>query len=214
MKALLTWGGWKGHEPEKCTRMVEEALKGRGFHTEMHDTLACYEDLDHLKRQDLIVQCWTMSAIERPQEQNLLEAVAGGVGFGGWHGGMCDAFRQNTNYQFMCGGQWVAHPGGIIDYSVQIGPEPDPVTEGMTEIKMHSEQYYVHVDPNVKVLMTTTFEAFGDRPVPVTWKKMWGKGRVFYTSLGHVAADLETPGVLEMLIRGLVWAAEGKAAAA
>jgi len=100
-----------------------------------------------------------MSAIERPQEQNLLEAVAGGVGFGGWHGGMCDAFRQNTNYQFMCGGQWVAHPGGIIDYSVQIGPEPDPVTEGMTEIKMHSEQYYVHVDPNVKVLMTTTFEA-------------------------------------------------------
>jgi len=214
MKALLTWGGWEGHEPEACMRMVDQALKGRGVETEIRDTLACYEDLDHLKRQDLIVQCWTMSTIEREQEKNLLAAVADGVGFGGWHGGMCDAFRQNTNYQFMCGGQWVAHPDGVIDYAVRIGPERDPITEGMTEIAMHSEQYYVHVDPNVEVLMTTTFKAFGDRPVPVTWKKTWGKGRVFYTSLGHVAADFETPQVLDMLVRGLVWAAEGRAAAA
>lgn len=207
MKALLTWGGWDGHEPQACMGIVDEALKERGFQTEVHDTLACYDDLDHLKAQDLIVQCWTMSEIAKEQERNLLAAVASGVGFGGWHGGMGDAFRQHTDYQFMCGGQWVAHPGGVIDYTVQIGPEPDPITDGMTELAMHSEQYYVHVDPNVKVLMTTTFADCGPRPVPVTWTKRWGKGRVFYTSLGHVAADLRVPQVLPMLVRGLVWAA-------
>jgi type 1 glutamine amidotransferase len=206
MKALLVWGGWEGHEPEKCTRMVEAALRDRGVETDVRQGLAAYDDLGLLEAQDLIVQCVTMSKIERQQEQNLLAAVEGGVGFGGWHGGMCDAFREHTNYQFMCGGQWVAHPGGVIDYTVQIGPEPDPITEGMSEFAMRSEQYYVHVDPNVKVLMTTTFAAYGPRPVPVTWTKRWGKGRVFYTSLGHVAADLAVPPVMPMLVRGLLWA--------
>ncbi len=107
----------------------------------------------------------------------------------------------------MTGGQWVAHPGGVIDYSVQVVDQQDPVTQGLGEFNMHSEQYYLHVDPNMKVLATTTFSAehadwIDGCTIPVAWKKMHGKGRVFYTSLGHVMKDFEVPEALEIMQTG------------
>jgi type 1 glutamine amidotransferase len=115
----------------------------------------------------------------------------------------------------MVGGQWVAHPGGVIDYSVQVTNHQDPVTKGLKDFSMHSEQYYVHVDPNVKVLATTTFNG-KNAPwiegcvIPVVWKKYYGNGRVFYSSLGHVMADFKVPEALEIQKRGILWAAESK----
>ncbi len=164
---------------------------------------------------DLIVQIWTMGKITREQEEGLLSAVRQGTGLAGWHGGTGDSFRENTEYQFMTGGQWVAHPGGVIDYEVKITNHKDEVTKGLTDFHMHSEQYYMHVDPNVKVLATTTFN--GDHApwidgavMPVAWKKYYGKGRIFYTSLGHVAADFNVPQALSIMQRGICWAAGSK----
>jgi len=153
-----------------------------------------------------------MGTITGPQEKALLDAVKNGVGIAGWHGGLCDSFRNNTEYQFMTGGQWVAHPGGVIDYTVEITDKNDPVTKGLTGFAMHSEQYYMHVDPNVKVLATTTFtdqkaDWIGGCTMPVAWKKVYGKGRVFYSSLGHVASDYKVPQALEIMKRGIRWAA-------
>ena len=73
----------------------------------------------------------------------------------------------------------------------------------------------MHVDPNVKVLATTTFsgehaEWIDGATMPVVWKKTYGKGRVFYTSLGHVAKDFDVPEALEILKRGIRWAALSK----
>jgi hypothetical protein len=158
---------------------------------------------------DLITQVVTISAI-RDQEQGLLDAIASGVGYGGWHGGMADAFRNNTNYQFMVGGQWVAHPGNIIDYTVNITKHSDPIVSGLSDFQMHSEQYYMHVDPINEVLATTTFGAqhaswIEGAVVPVVWKKRWGQGKVFYSSLGHVAKDFNVPEAKEIVRRGLLW---------
>ena len=159
----------------------------------------------------LIVPIWTMGTITHEQESGLLNTIAQGVGVAGWHGGMGDAFRNNTEYQFMVGGQWVAHPGGVIDYDVQILDHEDPVTAGLKDFHMHSEQYYMHVDPSNKVLATTTFK--GDHApwvegtvMPVAWKRHWGTGRVFYCSLGHVAKDFEVPEALTIVQRGMLWA--------
>jgi len=69
------------------------------------------------------------------------------LGMAGWHGGMCDAFRNNTTYQWMTGGQWVAHPGGCVTYEVNIINRDDPITRGVPDFKITSEQYYLHVDP-------------------------------------------------------------------
>lgn len=214
-KILFVWGGWMGHEPDKCRDIFVPWLKSEGAAVTVSDTLDSYVQYDLKKDFDLIIQAWTMGQIEANQEKALLEAVSAGTGIAGWHGGLGDSFRNNTEYQFMVGGQWVAHPGGVIDYRVNITDHNDPVTRGLVDFDMHSEQYYVHVDPNVKVLATTTFSDknaawIGGNVIPVTWKKYYGKGRVFYSSLGHVADDFKVPQALEIQKRGILWASMSK----
>ena len=209
--ALFVWGGWEGHEPKQCVDIFAPYLQEQGYEVEISNTLDTFLDEEKIKFLDLIVPVWTMGTITREQEKGLLEAVKSAVGIAGWHGGMGDAFRQNTEYQFMVGGQWVAHPGGIVTYEVNIINHEDPITAGIPDFKMTSEQYYMHVDPSNEVLATTTFSGehipwIKGCVMPVVWKRMWGKGRVFYTSLGHVAKDFEVPEALEIVKRGLLWA--------
>lgn len=210
-KALVVRGGWDGHEPIPCTDVIIPFLKENGYEVEVSDSLVSYTKPD-LNTLDLIAQAWTMGTIKPEESAGLLGAVRSGVGFAGWHGGTGDSFRNNTEYQFMVGGQWVAHPGGIIDYEVNIIDHDDPITRGINDFKMQSEQYYMHVDPSNEVLATTTFHGTADAPwikgcvMPAIWKRVYGEGRVFYTSLGHVRKDFDVPEVPEIIRRGLVWA--------
>jgi hypothetical protein len=209
MNALVVHGGWEGHEPKQVAEVFAGVLRRHGFGVEMSNTLDAYLDVEKLKRLDLIVPEWTMGTITKEQWAGLNQAVQSGVGIAGVHGGMGDSFRQNTDYQFMVGGQWVAHPGGVIDYRVHIVDHVDPVTAGLSNFNMRSEQYYMHVDPSNHVLATTTFECSGCT-MPVVWKRTWGKGRVFYSSLGHVAKDFDVPEALTIIERGMLWAAAGR----
>ena len=209
--ALFVWGGWEGHEPKQCTDIFSSYLQEQGYAVEISDTLDSYLNADKLHAMDLIVQVWTMDTITPEQEKGLLEAVKSGVGFAGWHGGMADSFRNSVEYQFMVGGQWVAHPGNIIDYEVNIIDHEDPITSGLSDFKVHSEQYYMHVDPSNQVLATTTFSGeyvpwIEGVVIPVVWKRQWGAGKVFYSSVGHVAADFNVPQAREIVNRGMVWA--------
>jgi len=210
-RALMVWGGWEGHEPKQCVDIFAPFLEESGFEVTIANTLDVYLDKDLMDSLSLIVPVWTMGTITPEQEKGLLDAVASGVGIAGWHGGMGDSFRNNTDYQWMVGGQWVAHPDGITDYVVNIVDHEDPITKGIDDFKMHSEQYYMHVDPSNEVLATTTFNSpaapwINGTVMPVVWKRMWNKGRVFYSSLGHVAADFEVPEALEIQKRGMLWA--------
>ncbi|MBN1399951.1 MAG: ThuA domain-containing protein [Anaerolineae bacterium] len=212
MKALIVQGGWQGHEPKQVSEIFEKALRERGFEVQVSDTLDAFRDGEALKQLDLIIPVWTMGSIEREQLRPLLEAVRSGVGIAGVHGGMGDSFRQETEYQYMVGGQWVAHPGNDgVEYVVHIEDVDDPIIAGLHDFTVKSEHYFMHVDPGNHVLATTKF---GDTVMPVTWTKMYGKGRVFYSSLGHVAQVFEQdPQILEMVVRGMLWAAAGKAEA-
>ncbi|MCS7220279.1 MAG: ThuA domain-containing protein [Anaerolineae bacterium] len=209
--ALFVWGGWEGHEPKQCVDIFAPWLRDQGYEVEIADTLDVYLNQEKMKSLSLIVQVWTMGTITREQEQGLLDAIASGVGFAGWHGGMADSFRNSTDYQFMVGGQWVAHPGGIIDYEVHIVKPEDPIVAGLKDFKMHSEQYYMHVDPSNEVLATTTFSGeyvpwIAGVVMPVVWKRRWGQGRVFYCSLGHVAKDFDVIEARTIVQRGMLWA--------
>jgi type 1 glutamine amidotransferase len=209
--ALFVLGGWEGHEPQQCAAIFAPRLREAGYTVDLVDTLDVYLDAARLQAVDLIVQVWTMGALTAEQELGLLDAVKSGVGFGGWHGGMSDAFRNNPNYQFMVGGQWVAHPGNIIDYGVSITDHDDPITAGLPDFRMHSEQYYMHVDPSNTVLATTTFSGthvdwIADTVMPVVWKRRWGAGKVFHATLGHVATDFDVPEARTIVERGLLWA--------
>ena len=209
--ALFVWGGWDGHEPKQCTDAVAPAVEAAGFKVDIADTLDAYLDTEKLQTYNVIIPIWTMGEISGDQWSGLSEAVKGGVGVAGWHGGMGDAFRNNTDYQFMVGGQWVAHPGGCVEYEVNIKRTDDPITQGIKDFKISSEQYYMHVDPSNEVLASTMIKVehcpwIPRCEMPVLWKRMWEKGRVFYSSLGHCAADFEVPEVLETIKRGIVWA--------
>jgi hypothetical protein len=211
-KALIVWGGWDGHEPKQCADVFAPFLQQQGFDLRVSDSLDVYLELDYMQSLSLVVPVWTMGAITGEQEAGLLGAIESGVGVAGWHGGMGDSFRNNTEYQFMVGGQWVAHPGGVIDYRVNITNHDDPITKGLSDFDMHSEQYYMQVDPSNEVLATTTFsgkhcEWIDGVVMPVVWKRRWGAGRVFYTSLGHVASDFAVPEAAEIVRRGMLWAA-------
>jgi type 1 glutamine amidotransferase len=168
-----------------------------------------------IKDLSLIVPCTTMSTISRDAANNLAAAVESGVGMGGHHGTMGDAFHDSPVYQFVVGGQWVAHPGNIIDYTVDVVKGDDPIMQGVKTFPYTSEQYYMHVDPGVEVLATTTFS--GEHApwikgvvMPVVWKKMYGAGRVFYSSLGHRAAEFENSNMATILRRGINWAARAE----
>jgi hypothetical protein len=209
--ALVVWGGWDGHEPQACVDRFIPFLRGHGFAVEVSDTLKAFDDAGKLQSLSLVVPCWTMGEITGDQERNLLDAIRAGVGIAGWHGGMCDAFRSSTGYQFMTGGQFVDHPGGQIDYTVNVLRKDDPIMAGISDFKMRSECYYMHVDPTNEVLATTTFTAehcpwIAGCVMPVVWKRSYGTGRVFYSSLGHVASDFDVPECLEIMKRGMLWA--------
>ena len=212
-RALINWGGWDGHEPEACATLFTELLTEKNFEVDVANDLGCYTDEAYMQRLDLIVPVWTMSEISKEQEQGLLDAVRSGVGLAGWHGGMADSFRNNVEYQFMVGGQWVAHPGNIISYQVDITSD-DPIVAGLSNFQMHSEQYYMHTDPSNEILATTTFLGeHGEAPwirgtvMPVVWKRRWGQARVFYSSLGHIRQDFDVSEVREIMLRGMLWAA-------
>jgi uncharacterized protein len=211
-EALIVWGGWSGHEPEIGAHIVSDMLKQEGFSTYIENTTEAFAD-PAIADMSLIVPIYTMSKIEKEELDNLNRAVLGGVGLAGYHGGMADAFRESVDYHFMVGGQWVAHPGNIIDYRVDIVKPDDPIMQGLpASFPYRSEQYYMHVDPSNEVLATTTFSGehayWVDGVVmPVVWKRHHGKGRVFYSSLGHVTKEFEVPEMRTILQRGLLWAA-------
>ena len=217
-KALILRGGWDGHDPVETTDRFAVMLRTHDFDVQIYDTLDPLGDLDALLGLDLIVISYTMSTIDPAYTKNVLKAVGAGVGLAGCHGGLCDAFRQDTDWQYMTGGQWVAHPGNDgVTYGVHICAE-HPITAGIADFTVTSEQYYMHFDPAVEVLATTRFPtvcgyAMTNKPVdmPVVWTKMWGHGRIFYTSLGHKDTLFEHSPEAELLMeRGMLWASESR----
>ena len=210
-EALIVWGGWSGHEPEQCAAILADILRENGLRVHLENATKAFLS-PALPSLSLIVPIYTMSKIEKDEVSALTGAVRGGVGLAGYHGGMGDAFREAVEYQFMCGGQWVAHPGNIIDYRVTVTRRDDPIMAGIDDFDYRSEQYYMHVDPSNEVLASTTFS--GEHApwiegvvMPVVWKRRHGLGRVFYSSLGHVAKEFEVPQMRTILTRGMLWAA-------
>lgn len=218
-RALIVWGGWNGHQPKEVGEIFKGVLEKEGFAVEISDTLDAFVDENKVMGLNLIVPIWTMGKITKEQVGPILKAVReGGVGIAGCHGGMCDAFREHTEWQFMTGGQWVAHPGNDgVKYQIRIKDPDHEITRGIKDFDVASEQYYLHVDPAVRVLATTTFPTPGvEGPhtpngffeMPQVWTKYYGKGRVFYNALGHQANIFNIPEALELMRRGFLWAAK------
>jgi type 1 glutamine amidotransferase len=222
-KALIFQGGWDGHEPQKVAVRFGNLLEKNGYEIKISDTLDCLESYDEIKQYDLFVASWTGGDLKGEYTNNISRAIREGAGIAGCHGGMCDSFRNNTEWQFITGGQWVSHPGGDgVEYKVNIYHGSSPIIEGIEDFLVKSEHYYLHVDPAVEVLASTRFPVISyshisNKPVdmPVVWTKYWGLGRVFYCALGHHDdVFVNSPSAEVIMERGLLWAGEGKQYAA
>lgn len=222
---VFVYGGWKGHKPAESVDVFLPKLEAEGAIVKVFNTLDAYTDKKLMDDADLIIQTWTMGTLTKEQFNGLKRAVLNGTGLAGWHGGLGDSFRNNIHYQFMVGGQFLSHPGGQLDHTVKITNKKDPITKGIKSFELKkTEQYYMLVDPNVKVLATTTFDRASYKKkgkagienkitgsvIPVVWKKNYGKGRIFYSSIGHKMTDFDVPQVMKIQMRGFRWASEGK----
>jgi type 1 glutamine amidotransferase len=204
------WGGWDGHTPKATAEVFAGKLQEHGFRVQVENSLKPLENVEAVKQLNLIVPVWTMGEMSNEQWTGLHQAVHdAGVGLGGVHGGMGDAFRGRVEYQWLVGGQFLGHPY-VGEYTVKLTAQVSPITQGMPKsFKYSSEKYYLGIDPAITLLAYTPYEHEGQKcKMPVVWTKTWGKGRVFYSALGHVAEEFKKyPEVLEMTVRGLLWAA-------
>ncbi len=213
--AMVVWGGWEGHQPRELSELFAEVLREEGFSPEVSRSLDSFLELPRRSDVALVVPIWTMGQITAEQLAAVTESVRDGVGIAGCHGGMCDSFREATEWQFMTGGQWVAHPGNDgVEYLVRITERDHPITTGIPDFLVRSEQYYLHTDPSNHVLAVTRFPVAdgphvpnGPFDMPVVWTRMYGKGRVFYSSIGHTAEVARQKEPLELCRRGFLWAA-------
>lgn len=208
---LIVYGGWKGHQPEVFAKKIASWLENQKANVTLSESTASYLEKELMQSLDLVIQHITMSKMSNRKSKGLRDAIARGVGLAGCHGGLGDSFRNDTEYQYMVGGQFVKHPGGQIDYKVTISNTSDPVTAGINDFNLKTEQYYMHYDPNIEILATTSFSGEHDPwidgvEMPVVWKKNYGKGRVFYSALGHSEDIFDVPEVWNIMTRGIEWA--------
>jgi type 1 glutamine amidotransferase len=214
-RALVVRGGWEGHSPVEATERFLPFLESHGFQVDVHDGPQAYDDTVALAATDLVLQCYTQGEASDRQVTNLADAVRGGTGLAGWHGGIVDSYRASPDYLHLTGGQWAAHPGDFVDYEVEVVAERSdhPVVTGLDRWKHHTEQYWCLTDDLNDVLATSRFEATPDTPwqedlvVPAVWTRRWGAGRVFVSTIGHKLEDLDVPEVRTLTERGLLWAA-------
>jgi type 1 glutamine amidotransferase len=226
---IYVYGGMKGHSPKESVNLFVPILEKEGANVKVFDSFSVYEDEKLMNEADLIIQIFTDAFTSDPRMNNeqfkgLQNALINGTGFAGWHGGLGDS-SPNPLYHFIVGGDFVSHPGELKEmktakYEVKIYDSEDYITNGISDFKIFgSEQYYMMIDPNVKVLAVSEFK-LNNWPtneneikgsfMPVIWKKNYGKGRVFYSSIGHYLREFEIPEVLTMQMRGFRWASEGK----
>lgn len=239
-QALVVRGGWDGHSPVEATELFIPHLEANGFTVRVEDlgtefggsstaTPKIYTDADYLATVDLIVQSNTMNAIEADEFAGLRNAIENGTGFAGWHGGIVDSYRTNSDYLQLVGGQFVKHPAkapgdirgdgrdSFVTHTIEItdlGREHE-ITRGIDDVELETEQYWVLHDDLNDVLATTTHPAREDqewhRPItsPAVWTRLWGAGRVFVATPGHDVAVLREPSVRMIVERGLLWASRG-----
>jgi uncharacterized protein len=209
--ALVVWGGMELHTPERGAGVVRQLLEEEGFSVVVTPD---YEALgtEDVGRFDLVVPVITDGVLAPEKMNTLIAVIRAGTGLAGYHMGLATSFRASVPFRYAASCYWVQHPGNIITYRVDVTRPDHPIMAGIDSFEHTSEQYYLNYDPAVEVLATTTFS--GEfHPwrrgvvMPVVFTTVHDRGRVFYSSLGHTADELEIPQVRMILKRGLLWAA-------
>ena len=161
-------------------------------------------------------------------KQALLDAIAGGKGFVGTHSAS-DTFHPPGNkehgparyvndgdkadpYTKMLGGSFIKHDAQQKARQIVVDAKFPGMSAVPADFGPHEEWYSLkNFAPDLHVLLvqdTSTMDGNSYRraPYPSTWARMHGKGRVFYTSMGHREDVWTNPVFQDVLMGGLDWA--------
>lgn len=225
-QALVVRGGWDGHQPIETTDIFIPFLEQNGFKVRIEDSPAIYADAEFMACVDLIQQTNTMNTIEKEEFAGLQAAIVNGTGFGGWHGGIVDSYRNSSDYLQMLGGQFASHPGKLpeeridgqsdnfVPFTVNMTDlgKAHPITSDLSDFDLVTEQYWILHDDYNDVLATTTQKVRSGDPwsreitSPAIWTRNWGKGKIFVTTCGHNLEVVLDKNVRTVIERGLLWA--------
>jgi type 1 glutamine amidotransferase len=207
-RALIVWGGLELHQPKRGAELVGGWLQEAGFAVSLSND---YEELGEAADYDLVMPQVTGGELSTDASIAFCAAVETGVGVAAFHHGLATSFPGNAQLRFVSGSTFASHPGDVVSYQIEPLETGDPVMAGISTFTHTSEQYYLHVDPSVEVLATTTFSgehAWWKKGVtmPVVFKSRFGEGRLFYSALGHQPQELANPLIATILKRGMAWA--------
>lgn len=225
-QALVVRGGWDGHQPIETTDIFIPFLEQNGFKVRIENSPAIYADAEFMACVDLIQQTNTMNTIENEEFAGLQAAIVNGAGFGGWHGGIVDSYRNSSDYLQMLGGQFASHPGKLpeerndgqsdnfVPFTVNMTDlgRAHPITSDLSDFDLVTEQYWILHDDYNDVLATTTQKVRSGDPwsreitSPAIWTRNWGKGKIFVTTCGHNLEVVLDKNVRTVIERGLLWA--------
>jgi hypothetical protein len=200
--SVLFLGDCGPHAPAERAAQLVPALASRDIdvtYTERVDDL----NPQNLKRYDAVIVYANIDAIRPEPLKALLDYVEGGGGFVPIHcASFC--FRNAPQYVALVGAQFQRHGTGTFDTKV-VDPE-HPIMKGLEPFRTWDETY-VHTMHNPRDRAVLQVRAEGDHEEPWTWVRTQGKGRVFYTAYGHDNRTWGHPGFVDLVERGVRWAA-------
>jgi type 1 glutamine amidotransferase len=136
-----------------------------------------------------VIFCSTTGDLPIPDKEGFLDWIRAGHAFIGIHAAS-DTFHQWPGYLEMLGGEFTHHGKQVGVEAINMDAK-HPATEALPPswaIKQEEIYNFKGYDPaSVHELLTLGISPLDGTPghFPVSWCKMYGKGRVFYTSLGH-----------------------------
>jgi len=190
------------HDPESMFPLLASKLARRGIQLTYVRTADEAFDPVRLRYYDALMIYGDQGTLTPAQEKVLTDFVEGGKGLLAIHSASGE-FTNSEKYISMIGGQLLrAGAGG--DFTAEIVSADHPVMKGLKPFATWDETF-VHTKQNTTDRTVLMERVDGTEREPYTWVRTQGRGRVFYTALGH---DTRTWGQVEfadLLANGVIW---------
>ncbi len=202
-KNVLMLIGGTYHPFEACAEIAKKFLAASGRYdltiTEDRNVLA-----GPLNKFDAVIIYTCGGKFSAAQQTGLVKYVNAGGGLVAVHSANAVS-DDNKDYLALIGSQFDTHPRDLLHINVKITDSSHPATTRLSNFSMVEELYALkNLAPDIRVLATTAYNSVS---IPVMYSRQVGKGRVFYTSLGHSARQWEVSSFQRSLLHGLDWAA-------
>jgi type 1 glutamine amidotransferase len=214
---VLVFSRTTGFRHDSIPNAIEAIKKmgtDHGFQVDATEDPSVFNDAN-LKQYDLIAFASTTGTILDADQKKAMERfVESGKGWIGIHSA-ADTEYDWPWYGELVGAWFKSHPPGGQHVKVQIENRGNPSTTGLPSLWIRPDEWYDwRVNPRSKVQVLASLDESFYRPGnpqdhPIMWCHWQGKGRSWYTEMGHTKESYTEKPYVDQLYGGLMWAAQG-----